>query len=65
MSDISTSSPESLPPTHSESVKETMAQGLALKAHKTEDNEDYVRERDVQSKFLDGEEISPTEMREA
>ena len=40
-------------------VREQFNAGLALNAHATEDATDYVRERETQDKFLEGEDLSP------
>jgi hypothetical protein len=47
-----------------EIVKEQLNVGLALAARGTESAEDYFKERQTQERFLDGEDLSPAQMRE-
>ena len=47
---------------HDQRIKETFRDGLSLMAHGTEDATDYIREREAQDKFLDGEDLSSSQM---
>jgi len=56
--------PSSDPESRQQTVLDQFNKGLMLNAHGTEDATDYARERETQGKFIEGQDISPAQMRE-